>query len=186
MEKLKCWYNINLDISNAIKSNWEWPSPNDRDWGVWHLPAHKIFNSDWLKSSFLAGIPIKDIMLFYRPSNFFEDSAHVDEPGQIGAINWCIGGQGSEMLWYKIPTSAPITAKNAAGTWGSNWPVTILTNLDRGCITSTPTIVRVDVPHTVVMKDDPRWCISARLNISFTTWEQYVGYFESKNLIIHT
>ena len=61
-----------------------------------------------------------------------------------------------------------------------------LEELDRGTITTNLTLVRVGVPHAIIMNDFPRWSISARGEVIDETmyWKDITQWFRNKNLLI--
>jgi hypothetical protein len=66
-----------------------------------------------------------------------------------------------------------------------DWPLQELTKIDQAEIGSALTLVNVNTPHTIDMKEEPRWCISARTTIKDNiSWETIVEYMRSKNLLI--
>lgn len=192
---MKCWYRLNIDTANAIKPDFKFVIPN-KLLGIWHYPATNIFNSDWLQYIKNKGILVKSAMVFYRAPYANAPTAHIDlarpEPtsDQISVsnfgINWTIGGAGSKMVWY----DDSLLNKNIVKFTESNnpfmdWPIRGLTEIDSIEVGSSLTLVKVNTPHTVLMKEEPRWCISARTAIRHDyEWNEVVKLLKDKGLLI--
>jgi hypothetical protein len=187
---MKCWYRLNLDTSTAIKEDYKFVIPN-KPLGVWHVPALTIFNPEWLRYTESNGLSIDHAMVFYRGPDANAPTAHVDlsKSDKIRfcsfGINWTIGGKGSEMVWYDKPKSGYDVKYTESGNPFMDWSFPELTEVDRAAINSELTLVKVDYPHTVSMKSDPRWCISARTKIrDDLPWNEVVNIMRSKNLLV--
>jgi hypothetical protein len=176
-----CWYALNIDITNAINPSWvKPPTPNGGPNGIWSPPIADIINPAWVKVMHDKGIPIDThCMLFYRSPWFNTQWAHIDidgknkiDPASVG-FNIVIDGEDSDMLWYEKPSTSGVAQKTMASTPYSAWEMKSLKEIDRACITSKLTVVRVDMPHGIIMKDRPRWCISLRLIETACTWDPY-------------
>ena len=166
-----CWYKLNLNVKTALRSDWKFPSHNGK-YGIWNYKAAEMFDSAWLRDTRLKGIPIVEAMLFFRGPGINNDTAHMDlaennknklQVRNYG-INWCIGGQDSEMVWYKTPTDFNLQEDvpyTAAKTPFICWPINKLTEVERHNLGDTVTLVKTGIPHNVEMNRDPRWCISS-------------------------
>lgn len=169
------------------------PTPQLRnDFGIWHYKAKDIFSTDWLNYVKSIGLQINGAMLFYREACASTLEAHIDiataEPLELCnfGINWCVGGKGSEMVWFERPYyDKNSIAKTAADTPYIAWPIDSLKEIERRHIGLEPVLVRTDIPHCIIMKSDPRWCISVRLDYkSSMTWEQIVKYMGDRNILL--
>jgi hypothetical protein len=187
-----CWYSLDIDISNALRKDWEWniPDPNKFDIKIENI---RIFNQDWLDYMQSIGIPVHRTVLFYRNSMFTQTNAHVDlaRAGSNGnitrityAMNWVLGGKDSEMIWYKLSDENIDVKYTMANTPYAQWPISTLEEIERVNVKNSLTLIRTDVPHSVQVQIEPRWCISARSDIHGYTWQQAVEHFRSKNLLI--
>ena len=58
-----------------------------------------------------------------------------------------------------------------------------LKEIDKTRIQSNLTLVRVDVPHAIIMREKPRWAISIRLKGNIKTWDKIVEMFQILNLL---
>jgi hypothetical protein len=190
----KCWYQLNLNVENAISKDWKFPK-NDGFWGgigVWAFKQDIIFNSDWVQYMSEIALPIKSSVVFYRKPNLVDDKAHVDLLGEVGedakttylGFNWVFGGKGSEMIWYDLPLGERNIQLTPAGNKFLSWQISDLVEVDRCSIRNVPTLVRIDYPHSIKVGDEERWCISARTSLDNLTWDEAVEHLKTKNIII--
>ena len=190
IEPDRCWYELDIDMSNALKQGYTLPAVNGKSVGMWWFRKDDIFNPSWLSYMSDKGIDIKGSLLFWRPARLNNTTAHIDIDGSdndrvvIFALNWIIGGKGSEMAWYHTPPGPTFVEYTKAGTAFSSWLISDLVERDRHCIQERVTMVRVDVPHAIFVKEEPRWCISLRTNHpGRLTWEDRVNFMREKGLI---
>lgn len=185
-----CWYNLNLDITGALRSDFSLDEPS---WTVKRCPhATDLFNQSWLDYMTDLGLTVTNTMVFYRlPSDKIEE-AHSDiyfeSDGTMVyrsfAINWAIGGEDSEMEWYR-QTDQPVDLElTMANTHFFSWPIEQLTKIDQVAITNVPTVVRVDLPHRIVVRDRPRIGISVRTRPFNNKWSNIVAYLRFKKILI--
>ena len=189
----KCWYKLNVgDTKHALREDWVFPTV-EGNFGIWDLSATKIFNKEWLSYLSQVGLDIKYVMLFYRGPGFNRTTAHIDvyppgtPPVQFlpGAFNYVLQGKGSEMVWYDTPAEPKEVMFTKAKTPYLEWPILQLEEKDRTEIGEELVLVRTDVPHTVAMGNEGRWCISGRFdNMGSVTWDEMVSRVESLNLLI--
>ena len=195
----KCWYKLNLNTENAISKDWQFPQFDVRKFsefnnvGVWSFKSDKIFQDDWLKYMDEMALPINRSIVFYRDSNLVDTEAHIDLVSEVGGpaqsthfgFNLVFGGAGSEMIWYDMPPGD----LNLKVVPGNNkiltWPVKDLVEIDRcSILPNEPTIVRTDIPHSLSVGNEPRWCISARTSMHHLTWDDAIENLIVKNIII--
>ena len=187
-----CWYELDLPSEHALNPAWKFPDTEGKDFGVWSYKAGDIFNPPWLLDLAGRGIRIAEALVFYRDGGHNTDNAHLDihrhHPVQISTygFNLIIGGQDAHMTWYRTPVINHKPTPGAAGTVYYNWPIKDLVEIDRHILReNTITIVRVGVPHTVIMGKEPRWCISARaVNTEHLFWKDITEIMRQKNLLI--
>lgn len=190
----KCWYQLNLNVENAISKDWKFPETNGF-WGgigIWSFKQDVIFNSDWVQYMSDIALPIKSSVVFYREPNLVDDEAHVDLLGEIGegekktylGFNWVFGGKGSEMIWYDLPPGEQKIQLTPAGNKFLCWKISDLVEIDRCSIQNIPTLVRIDYPHCISVGGEARWCISARTGLHDLTWDEAVEHLKTKNIII--
>lgn len=193
---MKCWYELDIDISKAIKETWKLPNSSkvDSSYGIWYLQPRDIFNDAWLEYMTDKSITITEVMLFYRGPYRTNAAAHIDlksfkEPTEVYpfALNWVIGGKGSSMVWYKQPSDKIDIKLTAAKTKYADWKISELKEVDRHTITNNITLVNVGVPHNIIMGSQDRWCISARSNMlnNIEEWHSVVEYLKNKEVLIN-
>jgi len=193
MNNEHCWYKLNLDISNALRPDFD---IQELSTGIRRFTnAQDIFTTDWLEYMNSRSMPVNGIMVFNRTSKIGKDMdilAHVDvhihrkleSAYRAFAVNWVIGGSDSEMIWYDMPENIPPLSYTPASTPYLEWPAIELNESDRCCIQSQPTMVRVSVPHAISVKNEPRICISVRTNGVPDNWDAAVNYLRDKQILI--
>lgn len=186
-----CWYHLNVDATNAIRDDWNFPDPQYNVYGVWQLWAHDVFKPEWLEYTANLGLDFGSLMLFYRGPWMSTRGAHIDiatvDPLKIGTygLNWIIGGAGSEMIWYDMPEGELEILYTPARTAYTYWPTENLNVIDRCAIDLKPTLVKVGTPHSITMGPSDRWCISARPKLKKNMeWDEAVEHMKSLNLLI--
>jgi len=186
----KCWYNLKIDISNCFLEGYKLPEPVGK-YGIWHPLAKDVFNPQWLRYTRSIGLPIYSVMIFYRGPYAHTAQAHVDvgkaEPFCLTnfGINWCYGGEGSEMAWYETPIEPKPVSYTEAKTPYMSWDADKLKEIERTHIGNEVSIVRTGIPHSIKMDKDPRWAISARCSLLDNyNWETVIEELRKKNLLI--
>lgn len=165
------------------------PAPPATGNGVWIMPAANLIHEDFLGLFLAHGFSIGNAMLFYRPAMTVDTEAHVDiiprnpEKCVASAINIVIGGNGSTMRWYDLPTDSREIRWTRAKTPYLSWPITSLEELDRCPIGLSPILTRVDRPHAVFVGDHERWCVSMRFSSSFGSWDSAVERLSAAGLV---
>lgn len=197
---IKCWYHLNVSTDNFLRKDWEWAVlPKEMSIRDEHSPEN-VLNPEWREYTTGLGLEITDMMMFNRPPNHRDVTAHIDVRGSgqrvvrgtdyqkdvvIFALNVVLGGKGSEMIWYNLPPGPKAVFYTAAGTPYVSWPIPFLTEIDRCAIDTRLTMVKIDQPHAIAVAAEPRLCISLRMsNIQFASWDEGVEYMRSKNLLI--
>jgi hypothetical protein len=187
----KCWYNLNIDISNAIRNDWGLRNPEKISHVIKHPEPNEIFNLVWLKYMESLQLPIEAVTVFFK-KELYDDgiSSHVDidhnHETTLFGYNWVYGGKGSKMVWYDLPDDFSIQANIKSTTEGGKYCVVNNDNLhqiDECIIGENPVLVRVNLPHSIKMGSDPRLCISARGSMPQNNWEDLTKYLINKNLI---
>jgi hypothetical protein len=185
-----CWYNLDLDVTEAIRQDFLFDHP------PWTIKSFRnpleIFRAEWCDSLRHLGFGIFNTMIFYKSANSRSPVAHIDgyntaANGAIGngafAINWVIGGRNSDMVWYQQPVGKTQVTYTKAGTAYLSWPVEKLTEIDR-CQIQSPTLVRIDVPHTIEVQDEDRIGISIRVKYVSPETLNLLEYFRSKKMLV--
>jgi hypothetical protein len=187
-----CYYRLTLDVSNAIREDYVFPTPT-HDYGIWNPPAEKIFRKEWMEYMQSIGVPLYNAMLFYRAPGASTKETHVDisktNPLRLTnyGINWCIGGRDSEMVWYRPPKE--LRDEDVIWTRAKTPYIAMkydqVTEIERCHVGSEVTLVKTDLPHAVLMGDEPRWCISARTSwLDNYPWDGILELLRSKNLLV--
>lgn len=183
------WMTVDLDIKDSLKIDikdyiLENPTRSNEvaiykedDIGIWKLDPEVVFKDEFLINLFEKyNLVIGTIQCFMRKPNYQHPGAHCDmlPDGTIlgAALNWCLGEDDSEMVWYEKPKNNAIVNDNHNYV-DYEWPIESLTETHRHIIGNTPTLVRTDLPHTVDMKNHERWCVSLRFHNDIT-WDQCI------------
>lgn len=184
-----CWYPLVPGLGEALDPSWGFPEPPTKGNGVWRIPASTMLTPSLMGSFEDRGLPIGNVMLFYRPAWAVDSEAHIDimprnpERVMTAAINIVVGGKGSRMHWHDLPDDRSNIRWTMAGTPYLSWPTTELTEID-GCeIGQHPCLVRVDVPHSISVSGEPRWCISIRFVRNFASWEDAIVGLSNAGLL---
>lgn len=191
---MNCWYKLNVDLTNALRKDFSFPKPSGL-YGIWNPTAASVFNKEWLDYMKSVGLPIYNAMLFYRGPGASTKETHIDisktNPLVLTnyGINWCIGGKGSNMIWYEKPGDGRIRDEDVSWTPAKTpyitWNYNEVTEVERTHIGNELTLVKTDLPHAILMKDDPRWCISARTTaMDNLEWDKIVELLRLKNLLV--
>ena len=187
MESDRCWYELNIDTSTAFRQGYALPAVNGCDEVISWVHRDEIFNALWISHLHNKGIDITGALIFWRPAWFTNSRAHMDgalDQSVIFGLNWVIGGKNSEMAWYHAPSMDRDPEHTYSGLPYSSWPISSLVERDRHQIQARMTMVRVDVPHAIFVKEEPRWCISARTKMVNIPWNDRVDFMREKGLIV--
>jgi hypothetical protein len=191
IEENHCWYHLDIEVNNALKSDWKFPKVTRRR-HMWGYTARDMLSQDWLsmmKKKY--NLDINYVLLFYSGAYFSTSEAHVDIDSRtlqpcIFAMNWVIDCGDSKMLWYEgsdDDKELKITEETQTGY--EAWDYRTLNEIDVCTISNKLTLVRVDLPHRTVAAGSKRWCISVRArNLELGNWAVVKSHFRSKNLLI--
>ena len=191
VEQVKPWRVLDIDVSDAIRSDFNFdqlladtqlknPSPVHM-WSYLLDNVGQLYSQDWLDYMKNIGLPVLGTLIFWRQANYQHPTIHIDNPDKTGgklglSINWCIGPDSAEMVWYETPSYSGNFGKTNTGSLYQDWPTEDGVEIARRCIGPTPTLVRVDIPHNVIMNNQPRLLISCRINFRTDTWGQAVEF----------
>lgn len=192
------WYKINVDITNAVKSNFNYKqfvkrtsSFNLRVFD--YTDIQTIFNSTWIDYMHSLGFIVCYGVMFVRDPKFDDwKHAHIDtfpdysvnpddttpRPKVNYALNWVLSpdNDDAEMIWYSGDNVADSIIK------GSDCSADNFYEIDRHIIGSQPTLVNSGIFHSVVGGSNDRYAISLRgilPGVSVTcSWEEAVKNFK--------
>jgi hypothetical protein len=180
----KPWYALDIDCSQALQQPLDFkkmPFIKKGSVSYCHQPKknmHKLFKHQWLEHMQQLGIEVQNAEIFYRDPETEHPWAHIDAPARDNrysiALNWCIGLDNAEMVWYHPTTDHCDRMEDSPGSYA--WPVNKMTESSRRIIGSQCTMVRIDCPHSIIMHDLPRYCISVRTQQKFDSWQKAVDY----------
>lgn len=194
MENLNPWYRLNIDISNAISENgalmiksWKSSIPGSVQGGYWKLyhdtGLKDFFNKEFLESLSDQKIPVDMMVSFYRKPHYCHPTAHIDgslSRKVIFGLNWIVADDDdSEMVWYEMPKiEIPITTTEY-GTAQVDIDVSELAEIGRCCVGNHLTLVQVNVPHNVIVREKERFVISLRCRTdTISSWSEAVEFFK--------
>jgi hypothetical protein len=184
------WHRLTISNKNAIREDVDigktlfTDSPRSEIYKIKKDELEKIFNKSWLDYLNSLGLEIDCVLVFKRVYPSPSEEVHVD----IGsdsvftcyALNWIIGNDSSDMVWYDPNDFINYTKKDLAvsGAYLSGTK-NGLKEIGRRCIGEHFTMVRVDAPHNVDIQAN-RLSISLRMasKVEITSWESAVDYFK--------
>jgi len=181
-------HNFKIDPLTIVSNNWKRPFDKEQYFTKYIPEWQSIFTQDFLD---VFEDHIKIAMVFNKPKNWNEtskgNSVHVDEGEIICAMNIVLPTTDnlSLMEWFHtdIDHKELLIGSNSnyADRWnGVNaWTQNRFQLLHQSHIDNASTLVRVDVPHRVVVSQGARVCISVRFKEKFTVWSDAVTYVES-------
>lgn len=191
---MKSYYKINIDTSNAVKE--EVIAPRLGKYLVENFTADfdKIFKTEWFDELSEKVGKIKNVLIFSRPAFWSTKVAHVDLKNDKTpvwfSLNWIVAGKDSEMLWHRPPDDY-LNCSNLKTTMSNNynlqWNRDELEIIDRCKITDNMVLARTDIPHSIIVKSQPRIAIAIRPVSSISPaydWNKSVEFYREKNLII--
>jgi len=199
----KPWRQLNIDVSNALRKDIEFDDIRarsdfaNRPSGIWNFADDKITDllcEDWVEDFSSLGFDLKNVLVFHRQPGFQAENVHVDMQGSIDprpavyALNWLTDPTpDSKMVWYELPSSSGnLYTDHEYGlptVYAASWPLSLMhgNELDSAVIADKLTLVRVGLPHTVIMGERPRWCISLRLQRKYDikSWTDALHLFRN-------
>lgn len=195
MQETKPWYVLDIDVSNAISDpghetikTWKQSVSETTPGGYWKLYQDTgltdFFTADFLQNMSCKGIPVDMMVSFYRKSRYCHPTAHIDGSltrRVVFALNWVIpsGDDDSEMVWYEMPKIEIPVSSTEYGTAQVDIDTTDLLEIARHRVGPVLTLVRVDTPHNVIVRDKERFVVSLRPKIDeICTWAEAVHRFQ--------
>jgi hypothetical protein len=192
----KNWHILDIDISNAIQPNFSFDNilaetpelaQHLREF-QWVMQSYrqgellKVFTKEWLNYMAHKNLEISAVLLFYRQAHC-DEPPHCDLPfnpqGELScSINWVLGEDTGDMIWY-LP---PVNSDNGQYSLTTNdlkymkFAENELTEIERRQIGNLPTLVRVDIPHKIAMRETSRLLISVRTKFKSNSWDQMLEH----------
>ena len=180
-----CYYRTILDPTNMYDKNWKYVPTKIFDLQLNIVPITDYFIK-YLESFGL----LFDSTLFFYSKIALNCTAHIDMYTTGGlanpGLNYIIGGKNSLMTWYNTPTYTEKPSLSSAGVIYQEFLVKDLELIDSYELKQNElTLVRVDIPHSVRIGQEPRMCISIRFKPKkHIPWNSHVEMFSAKGLII--
>lgn len=192
--KNNCYCRLNINTENSIKQ--DIISSRYGKYLVENFTTKfdEIFNKSWLDELTEKVGSIKNVMIFSRPAFWSTRVSHVDLKNDKTpvwfSLNWIISGKDSEMVWHHAPENY-LNSENIQFTMSKNmslqWPVKELPEIERCTITDKMIMARTDIPHSIIVKSEPRIAIAVRTfmsNSSEYSWEKSIEYYKKQGLIL--
>jgi hypothetical protein len=213
MSESKCWYELNIGVEDALRSDFTFTPANPiaHEIPMYHQfkPTcnEDIYNPEWIKYMESIGVPINikaTSLVFSRNKHEYDLLAHIDTREDelfdspvddysrytVSAINIVIGGDESKMIWYDIPENyahhRKVINPNAEHKPAIVWPVQHLKKIDSHTLSQTKlTLVRTNLPHSITNGKTDRYCVSTKFHKSMRhlDWDGIVDHFRKHNLI---
>ena len=156
-----------------------WSDGERRVWGIQYVKSSEILTPEFIEALHQAGVKDdhneKGMIAFFRGRPKSSMHIHVDG-GSTSAINVSWNAPNSRMLWWKPKLGErPFGKASITGRFAPSYKEEQCNYLDSKIILQ-PTLVRTDIPHSVIVPDDtPRWGISIRNQARpWPTWAQAV------------
>ena len=127
------------------------------------VETSKTMHKDALEFFHNLGISITSVELFYRRPSPKYGIVHIDNIGYDDRlnINYVIGGEGSLMSWFK-------TLKEGYTTTGDTGATPVRYHFEdveliHSAEIKQPSIIQSAIPHAILNKYKPRWCVCANI-----------------------
>jgi len=189
------WHVLDIDTTNALNPQFDpyklraESTQADAPVSLWKIhgnEVYSVFNKDWLEQLEARGISMSSAMLFYRDAYHVHPVIHIDvfKDGTpcIYAFNWVISPvDNSPMVWYDIEIGTGEVTENVASTKYQYWSMEEYqhTEVARKIIGNELTMVKIGMPHTIIVNEHPRWLMSIRctFNENIKDWNSAVDYY---------
>ena len=181
-------HDFKIKPSLLVSNSWQRPFKKEQYFTKYVSSWQSIFNDNFLE---IFKDHIKMVMVFNKPADWNEtskgNSVHVDEGGIICAMNIVLptADNLSVMEWFDTDIDHKElligSASDYAARWnGDNaWTQDQFQLIHQSYVDDKSTLVRVDIPHRVVVSRSARVCISVRFKEKFTMWNDAVTYVDS-------
>ncbi len=181
-------HDFKIEPLSIVSQEWKRPFETEQYFTKYVPEWQQIFTPDFLR---VFEEHVKVVMVFNKPTDWNVtskgNSVHVDEGGIICAMNVVLPTTDnlSIMEWFEtdIDHNDLLIGSNSnyAARWnGDNaWTQDQFRLIHQSHVDNKSTLVRVDIPHRVVVSRSARVCISVRFKEKFTVWKDAVGYVQS-------
>lgn len=181
-------HDLKIEPLTIINRQWNRPFKTEEYFTKYVAEWQQIFTSDFLR---VFKDHIKLVMVFNKPTNWNVsskgNSIHVDEGNIICAMNLVLPTTDnlSIMEWFEtdIEHNDLLIGSNSnyKARWnGENaWTHDQFRLIHQSYVDNKSTLVRVDIPHRVVVSQSARVCISVRFKEKFSVWKDAVDYVQS-------
>lgn len=193
-EHTKSWYHVTTGCCELLDESFVWPAVET----VRGRAEIQVRDPQTVLSNvFLAymeerSLPICSLIIFRREPGSDHQWAHIDITAQkqmpFAALNWAYEDGSTEMVWYNPPAERRPDDQRFSVSHGKGYSFVFrceeLVEKERFHVGTTPTLVRTDIPHNILVGNSPRWCISARFGINrFGSWEDAIQSLGAQGLI---
>lgn len=179
---------LKVDLDAFFAKNKEYDMQRFAEQGVtsipfhmWMNPSNEIFNEEWLeylKSKLPSELELRDFSMFFYREGKIQFNAHIDvapyDPPMICvfALNFTIiPDDPTEMVWYKR-VSGEAFDPTKMSTY-ANVPISDMQEIGRHIIgEKNVSLVNTSQYHDVDNKGLPRWCVSLRTNMPYSSWTE--------------
>jgi len=185
-----CWYKTKLSAKDLLNSSWNFKATIPYEIKFDQVPITNKF-IEYLKQF---DLDYANTMMFYRSpgsnpfgSNPLTSHIDLDHNNELcsPALNYVIGGENSVMNWFKMPDEKYQVKFTPANTAYCSFKNNELEKIDQAELGQDLTLVRVDIPHNVLIGKEARLCISIRFKpICYRRWEDVVNFFNERDLLI--
>jgi len=181
-------HDFKINPLSIVSQEWKRPFETEQYFTKYVPEWQQIFTHEFLR---VFEDHIKVVMVFNKPTDWNEtskgNSVHVDEGGIICAMNVVLPTTDnlSVMEWFDtdIDHNDLLIGSNSnyKARWnGDNaWTQDQFRLIYQSHVDNKSTLVRVDVPHRVVVSRGARVCISIRFKEKFSVWKDAVDYVQS-------
>jgi len=188
------WHRLSVDASKALKSGFSWPEiePGTKRREFFYTDPSDVLDDEWLGFWSDRGSRITSVILFWRAAGSDHGWAHIDVNAKryvtTCAINWAYDNGDTQMVWYDPPPASSIADREISVAPGNTHSLTFkvsdLNEIGRCHIGTQPTLVRTNIPHTVLVGRSNRWSISMRFGGRYQTWEGAVSELSTNGGLI--
>lgn len=181
-------HDFKIDPLSLVNKDWNRPFSQEEYMTRYIKDWKSIFNK---KTVDIFEESIQRVMVFNKPEDWNEtskgNSVHVDDGEIICAMNVVLptADNMSVMEWFHTDINHSDlvigSGSDYAARWnGENaWTQEQFKLIHQCHVDNKVTLVRVDIPHRVVVSQSARVCISVRFKEKFTMWNEAVDHVES-------